>query len=154
LEKWPGKGGWTYAAVPGIPQNPKNPFGWVQVRGRIDDIEFENVKLMPMGNGQLFFPVNAALRKKIGKQAGDWVKLDLEPDDSVFTVPIEIMQCLEDNPAERKKFTTLSEGEQRKLSHWVYAVKSAEMREARIVALLNGLASNYTVTEIIEKKPA
>ena len=27
LEKYPGKGGWTYAAIPEILQNKNNPFG-------------------------------------------------------------------------------------------------------------------------------
>ena len=59
LEKYPGKGGWTYAAIPEILQDKKSPFGWVKVRGWIDDFEIKNYKLMPMGNGKLFLPVKA-----------------------------------------------------------------------------------------------
>lgn len=28
LEKFSGKGGWIYARIPEIPQNPHKPFGW------------------------------------------------------------------------------------------------------------------------------
>ena len=56
------------------------PFGWVKVRGFIDEFELKQYKLMPMGAGKLFLPVNAAIRKKIKKQAGDTVKIVLYPD--------------------------------------------------------------------------
>ena len=41
LKKWPGKGGWTYAEIPEIPQDRKAPFGWVTVKGWIDDYELK-----------------------------------------------------------------------------------------------------------------
>ena len=36
LEKFSGKGGWTFARIPEILQNKNAPFGWVKVRGTID----------------------------------------------------------------------------------------------------------------------
>ena len=71
LEKYPGKGGWTYVAIPEIPQDKKAYFGWVRVRGSIDGFEFRSFNLMPMGNGCLFLSVRAEIRKVIKKQAGD-----------------------------------------------------------------------------------
>jgi hypothetical protein len=87
LEKFPGKGGWTYAAIPEVLQDKHAPFGWVQVKGSIDDYEIKNYKLMPMGKGKLFLPVKAAIRKKIGKEAGDWVKVTLYADYEHLHVP-------------------------------------------------------------------
>ena len=75
LQKFPGKGGWTYAAIPEIIQDKTKPFGWVTVRGSIDDYELKQYKLMPMGEGRLFLPVKAAVRKAIKKEAGDYVKI-------------------------------------------------------------------------------
>ena len=68
LEKFPGKGGWTYAQIPEILQNKQSAFGWVRVRGTIDNFEIKNYNLMPMGNGKLFLPVKAEIRKKIKKR--------------------------------------------------------------------------------------
>ena len=67
LQKMEGKGGWTYAAIPEIVQDKHAYFGWIKVRGTIDDYEIANYHLMPMGNGQLFLSVKAEIRKKIGK---------------------------------------------------------------------------------------
>lgn len=36
LEKFPGKGGWTYALIPKILQDKHSHFGWVIVNGSID----------------------------------------------------------------------------------------------------------------------
>lgn len=71
LQKFPGKGGWTYAVIPEVLQNKNNPFGWVKVKGSIDDYELKHYKLMPMGNDKLFLPVKAGIRKIIKKQAGE-----------------------------------------------------------------------------------
>lgn len=75
LKKFPGKGGWAYAEIPESAQDKKAPFGQVKVRGKIDFYRLESYKLMPMGNGKLFFPVKAAIRKVIRKQAEDFVKI-------------------------------------------------------------------------------
>ncbi|CAN5681188.1 hypothetical protein BH10BAC2_BH10BAC2_03330 [soil metagenome] len=32
LEKFPGKGGWTFVQITEILQNKSNPFGWVKVK--------------------------------------------------------------------------------------------------------------------------
>ena len=69
LEKFSGKGGWTYAAIPEIKPDKHAYFGWVRVRGSIDGYEIRAYHLMPMGNGKLFLPVKADIRKKIGKKA-------------------------------------------------------------------------------------
>jgi hypothetical protein len=65
LQKFPGKGGWTYAEIPELLQNKNTAFGWVTVKGSIDSFEINQYKLMPMGNGKLFLPVKASIRKKI-----------------------------------------------------------------------------------------
>ncbi len=64
LHKFPGKGDWTYAEIPEVKPDPKTPFGWVVVNGSIDNYQLKHVKLMPMGNGKLFLPVKAAIRRK------------------------------------------------------------------------------------------
>lgn len=77
LEKMPGKGGWTYAVIEGVPKDKRAKFGWVQVNGSIDGFELKNYKLMPMANGNLFFPLRAEIRKKINTNAGVRVHVTL-----------------------------------------------------------------------------
>ena len=90
LERFQGKGGWTYARIPEIIQDKHAHFGWVKVRGSIDGFEIRKYHLMPMGNGRLFLPIKAEIRKKIGKKEGDTVHVILFVDDSSVVVPQEI----------------------------------------------------------------
>ncbi|MFN5706349.1 MAG: DUF1905 domain-containing protein [bacterium] len=55
VEKFPGKGGWTYISIPQISASKNSPFGWVRITGFVDDYEIKQYKLMPMGGGKLFF---------------------------------------------------------------------------------------------------
>ena len=107
LEKFQGKGGWTYARIPQILQDKSSPFGWVRVRGSIDDYEIKSYHLMPMGNGNLFLPVKAAIRKKIGKKEGDFVHITLYKDNLPVEIPEELQTCLMDEPAVYKNFHLL-----------------------------------------------
>lgn len=137
LQKFPGKGGWTFAAIPEISQDKKAPFGWVKVKGSIDDYEFKNYKLMPMGNGKLFLPLKAAVRKKIGKEAGDYVKVILYKDNSPLEIPEELELCLKDEPEAFEIFNSLKEGEQKTYIDWIYSAKKDETKVNRIAAMIN-----------------
>jgi Domain of unknown function (DUF1905)/Bacteriocin-protection, YdeI or OmpD-Associated len=140
LKKYPGKGGWTYAEIPEIPQDKKNHFGWVKVRGTIDDFNIKQYKLMPMGNGHLFLPVKAAIRKKIKKEAGDFVRVVLYKDETTLDIPSEIIQCFEDEPASTyEAFVRSSEGEQKAWLDWIYAAKKDETKAQRILTMMDKL---------------
>jgi len=139
LEKYPGKGGWTYAAIPEVMQDKKAPFGWVKVKGMIDDFEIKNYKLMPMGNGKLFLPVKAAIRKKIGKQAGDYVMVTLFEDKNPAEVPEEFLQCLIDDPIAYKTFLGYTDGQQKEFIDWIYSAKTDDTKVERIAATLKKL---------------
>jgi len=132
LEKYPGKGGWTYAAIPEVRQDKKSPFGWVKVKGLIDDFEISNYKLMPMGNGRLFLPVKADIRKKIGKQAGDYVTVVLYEDTNPTEIPEDLLLCLLDEPIAHKTFLSYTDGQQKEFIDWIYSAKTEETKVERI----------------------
>ena len=143
LQKFPGKGGWTYAEIPEILQNKNNPFGWVTVKGWIDEHELKQYKLMPMGNGKLFLPVKAQVRKKIGKQAGDTVRVILFADDSKVEIPPEILDCFADEaPVVFETFQSFTQGEQKAYLDWIYAAKTADTKANRILKMMQRLERN------------
>src|SRR5688500_8847338 len=132
LERFRGKGGWTYARIPEIMQDKSKPFGWVKVRGTIDGFEIRKCHLMPMGNGKLFLPVKAEIRKKIKKEEGDFVRVILFPDDEPLAVPDEMLLCLNDEPKALKFFNSLSESEQNFYIQWIYSAKKEETKIERL----------------------
>jgi hypothetical protein len=143
LQKFPGKGGWTYAAIPEVPQNKNNPFGWVKVNGTINDFELIKYKLMPMGNGSLFLPVKAEIRKIIKKQAGDYVRVLLYADESVLKVPDEIIECFKNEPkVVYENFQNFTEGEQKTYLEWINSAKTDETKADRIIKMMDRLQNN------------
>lgn len=140
LEKFEGKGGWTFARIPEIIKDKKAPFGWVKVMGSIDGVVIKKYHLMPMGNGNLFLPVKADIRKKIGKQAGDTIHVILFHDNEPLEVPGELLMCLEDEPRAVKFFKSLSESEQRYYINWIYAAKKIETKTTRTAKAITRLA--------------
>ncbi|MBK9636866.1 MAG: DUF1905 domain-containing protein [Bacteroidetes bacterium] len=132
LEKYPGKGGWTYAIISDIFPDKKAPFRWVKVKGSIDDYTFKNYTLMPMGNGKLFLPVKAAIRKLIGKKEGDWVHVILHTDNSPIEIPEEFLLCLKDVAIAHKNFMNFTSGQQKEYIDWIYSAKKEETRVERM----------------------
>lgn len=141
MQKFPGKGGWTYIEIPEILQNKENPFGWVKVKGSIDDFELKQCKLMPMGNGKLFLPVKAAIRKKIKKEAGDFAHVVLYADEAPVEIPEEILLCFEnESTSVLETFQQLTDGERKAYLDWIYEAKTDATKANRIVKMMNKLA--------------
>ncbi|UYZ61794.1 DUF1905 domain-containing protein [Hymenobacter weizhouensis] len=124
LEKFPGKGGWTYAPLTGFDRVSQTHFGMQKVSGWLDEVELPTATLMPMGQGRLFLPINAALRKQLGKQAGDAVHLRLFAADDAAAAAVSLLdfeECLADTPAALRTFRALAPAQQQSWVAWVAA---------------------------------
>ncbi len=152
LQKFPGKGGWTYAEIPEIAQDKSAHFGWVKVKGSIDGFEINKYHLMPMGNGKLFLPVKAEIRKKIKKQAGDVVHVILYADNEPLEVPEELMLCLREDEEALDFFNSLSESEQLYYVKWIYSAKTDNTKVERIAKALDKLSKKQKYHHRIQYK--
>jgi hypothetical protein len=139
LEKFPGKGGWTFVRVPAEILPERKAFGMIRVCGFVDDFEFEGKHLMPMGNGFLFLPIAKPIRTAIGKEQGDTVRLKLMRDEVPNQVPEELIDCLKDDPGKLQLFQRLSDADQKHWIGYIYSANSSEVKSDRIVKLLNQL---------------
>jgi hypothetical protein len=140
LEKFPGKGGWTYALIPEVPPDKKAHFGWVRVRGSIDGYALTGCRLMPMGQDRVMFPVKAEIRKKIGKQAGDVVRIILYADEAPLEVPEELLACFALEPSQAyQAFLKLKEWEQKSYLGWIYDAKKEDTKAERILKMMDRL---------------
>lgn len=137
LQKFAGKGGWTYVEISEINPDKQNPFGWVKVRGSIDIFELKHYKLMPMGKGKLFLPVKAEIRKKIQKEAGQWVHIILYYDTLPLEIPNDLKVCFDyEDPELLKTFKSFTEEEQKVYLDWIYSAKKEETKANRINSMM------------------
>src|SRR4051812_4624460 len=75
--KYPGKGGWTYVSIPASGDTKKTYFAFQKINLVIDGQRFDNTSIWKTKDGNYFLPVKAEIRKKIGKEAGDSVRVQL-----------------------------------------------------------------------------
>lgn len=136
--------------IPKVLQNKNNPFGWVKVKGSIDDYAINKYHLMPMGNGKLFLPVKAEIRKKIKKQEGDTVHVILYHDDEPLEIPEEFTMCLEDEPRANNFFLSLSDSEKKFYLEWIYGAKKTETKIERMAKAINRLARHLKIYDKAE----
>jgi hypothetical protein len=139
IEKFEGKGGWTYVQIPEIFEGKKPPFGSVRVRGFVDSVEIKQYTLMPMGNGKLFFPLKTTLRKTLRKGEGDFVHIQFFKDDSTVETPDELMVCLLDSPQALLFYEKLSDSNKKYYIDWIYESKRLETKVNRIAKTIERL---------------
>jgi hypothetical protein len=76
LRKSGKKGGWTYVIMPGSAKF-FGTRGLVKVQGTMDGVAFAG-SFMARGDGTHMLPVKLELRKKLGKDAGDTVRVHVK----------------------------------------------------------------------------
>jgi hypothetical protein len=154
FEKQGEKTGWTYIEIPADiaqklkPGNRKE----FKVKGKLDAFAINRVSLMPMGGGRFIMPVNASMRKGLGKRHGAMVKVQIEADDSPFVFNKDFMECLADEPAAKEFFQTLTASHQRYFSKWIDDAKTEPTRVKRITLAVNALAKKWGYPEMIRNQ--
>jgi hypothetical protein len=139
LTKYPGKGGWIYVTIPAFDPGRKVPFGMLRVKGMIDSYPLSRASIWKMKSGEYFFPVKAAIRKKIGKDEGDTVHIVIEIDQSELELPEDVLLCLKEEPAAYKKFKALTKTKQQAQITRIITARNESVRVERIAALMNEL---------------
>jgi hypothetical protein len=132
------KTGWTYILVPAtiaakLNHGVKKSY---RVKGKLDDFKVEKLALIPMGKGDFILTVNAAMRKGIGKRKGAAVKVQLELDQSPILPPVELLDCLQDEPEALKYFNSLPQGHRNYFTKWIESAKTDPTKTKRIALVI------------------
>jgi uncharacterized protein YdeI (YjbR/CyaY-like superfamily) len=97
---------------------------------------------MPSGKGTLMLFVKSEIRKKIKKQAGDYVHIILYPDKEPLEVPEEFRLCLQDDTEASQFFNSLNENEQHQYIKWIYSAKTEQTKVDRIAKTIVRLSNH------------
>lgn len=151
FEKQGEKTGWTYIEIPAdIAQKikPGNKKGF-RVKGKLDNFSIKAAALMPMGGGNFILPVNAAMRKGIGKRKGAMVKVQLQEDKAEVLINAELLACLQDDPDAQAHFNKLSKSHQHYFSKWIDSAKTEATRTNRLTRTLIALGKGWDYGQMI-----
>jgi hypothetical protein len=145
------KTGWSYIEVPEeiaskIKPGYKKSF---RVKGRLDTYPVEKTSLLPMGGGSFIIPINASIRKTLGKRKGAVINASLEADEREVEINTSFLVCLGDEPAALEFFNSLARGHRNYFSKWIESAKTEETRANRIARAVTALSRKLGYPEMI-----
>src|SRR5688572_6086951 len=100
IRKFEVKGGWTYIDIPSVlalKLKPGNRQSF-RVKGTLDKLAVKRLAVMPVGNGNFIIPLNAKLRKGLGKSHGASLRARLEEDKAPYKPDADLLLCLQEEP--------------------------------------------------------
>lgn len=145
------KTGWTYIEIPSaitqkLKPNYKKSF---RVKGKLDDYAFEGLALIPMGEGNFILALKADIRKKIRKQKGDFLYVQIDADNNPVKLNAELMECLSDEPESRSFFNSLTPGHRKYFSNWIDGAKTDTTKTKRIAQTIDALSKHWDYGQMI-----
>lgn len=112
----------------------------VDIHGTVEGLAFR-ATLMPSGEGLHYMILNQALRKKIGKHAGDTAHFNIcrDPNAQFVDIPEYLLDCLAEEPAALEKLLNSNPSTKRWAVQFVSEVKSESARANRIIKVMEVL---------------
>ncbi len=120
-----------------------------RVKGTIGALTIQKTALIPMGNGDFILPLNATMRKAIGKKQGDKITLNLEVDERKLILSPDLISCLKEDPAALKFFKSLPPSHQQYYSKWIESAKTAATKTKRIVTSIEAFGKKQGYGEMM-----
>lgn len=145
------KTGWTYFELPAdiVQQLKRGNKKEFKVKGKLDGYAIKRVSVLPMGGGAFIMPLNAAMRRSLGKKQGATLTVQLAEDKSNFVFNKDFMDCLDDEPAAKEFFQSLTGSHQRYFSKWIDSAKTDPTKTKRIAMAITALARKWGYPEMI-----
>src|SRR5687768_474477 len=114
------KTGWTYILIPAAIAEKIHPSDRkaFRVKGHLDAYEYEGISLVPMGGGDYIMPLNATIRKAIGKRMGATVMVKMQEDSKPVEASPEFTECLSDEPKALEAFNALPKSHKNYFIKW------------------------------------
>jgi hypothetical protein len=145
------KTGWSYIEVPEevaskIKPGYKKSF---RVKGWLDNYAIDRTSLLPMGGGNFIIPVNATIRKALGKRKGAVINASLEADEREVEINEAFLVCLADEPIALEYFNSLARGHRNYFSKWIESAKTEETKANRIARAVTALSGKLGYPEMM-----
>ncbi len=129
------------------PNNKKS----FRVKGKLDNYSIKAIALLPMGGGDFIMPLNATIRKGIGKRHGAQLKVELEADDKPLKLSEDFMTCLADDPKALAFFHKIPKSVQNYFSKWIESAKTEPTKAMRIARAVNALSRSQSFPEMVRE---
>ncbi|MEN9571846.1 MAG: hypothetical protein RL172_3077 [Bacteroidota bacterium] len=148
------KTGWTFIEIPeavaaAIKPGYKKSF---KVKGKLDACKIAQVTILPMGGGVYILPLNATMRKAIGKSKGATINAQLQEDAKGYELNAALMSCLADEPEALVFFNSKPPSHQRYYSKWIDSAKTTATQTKRIALVVTSLLKKMDFGEMLRSQ--
>ncbi|HEV2226176.1 MAG TPA: YdeI/OmpD-associated family protein [Nitrososphaerales archaeon] len=128
-----GVGTWTFAPIPVDLAKQTGIRARLRVKGTIDAVPFKGT-LLPSGSGRHFVVVKKDIRDKIGKNAGDVVKVEFDLDASPVKMSItrDFASAMASTPRAKAEFEAMAPSHKKAYVIWIESAKGQETGDRRI----------------------
>jgi hypothetical protein len=151
------KTGWSYIFIPHALAEQIKPGERrsIRVMGKIDGVEVNGVGLMPMGHGDFIMALNKDLRKKLRKEAGAKVELNLAFDaEFKIEMPDDLQICLADEQELLDQFLSMPKSHQNYFINWLNTAKTEPTKTKRLVMIVNAMFNKWDFGKMIRETKA
>jgi hypothetical protein len=133
-------GSWILLKLPRSASAKLPSRGMTMVEGTINDFRFQ-AALEPDGKGSHWFKLDKTMRKAVGADAGDTVRLAIEPvkEWPEPNVPADLKKALTAAPQAHIPWMEITPGARWDWIRWIGSTKQAETRRRRIEVMLSKL---------------
>jgi len=130
----------AYVTIPFDVMEVYGTKGQVKVKALFDGHPYRGV-LANMGLGCHVIIVRKDIRTAIGKQVGDIIKVEIEPDteERIVEIPDDLAKVLAKNKKVKEFFDTLSFTNRKEYAIWIASAKKEETREKRLKLVIEKL---------------
>jgi hypothetical protein len=140
-----GVGTWTFAPIPADISVHAGLKARMRVRGTIDGVPVKSS--LVAGSGELFIVIAKELRDKIGKHAGDVVKMTfgLDTSNNAVRVPADLKKALSTNENAKTSFEKMAPSHKKAYVQWITQAKTTETRANRIGKAIQQISVGKTL---------
>jgi len=126
-----------------------------RVKGKIDEVSISGVAIIPMGEGIFIMPLKASLRKKLRKEEGDRVMVELEEDkDFKIDLPEDLEICLAEEQIWLERFLAMAKSHQHYFINWINSAKTEPTRTRRIALTVEAMEKQLNFGEMMRMDKA
>ena len=146
------KTGWSYIFIPASLASVLNPGCKTsfRVKGTLDRLAVNGMAVMPMGGGDFIMALKAELRRKLGKEVGAGLQIELEVDSTFkIEMPLELEMSLQDDHRCMENFLKLPKSHQNYFINWLNTAKTDATRIKRLEMIYKAMEDNMTFPEMI-----
>lgn len=151
------KSGWSYIEIPKeladqIKPNYRKSY---RVKGKIDQEEINGMALTPIGEGHFILALKATLRKKLRKEEGSSLHLQLEEDTNFkIELPEDLEICLCEDETWMDRFMSLAKSHRNYFIKWINEAKTEVTRTKRIALTLEAMEKQLDFGAMIRMEKA